>query len=79
MQSGKAFPLAGREVGSVEIASVEAEQTEVAEPPEKTDAAAAAAACTGFELENVADTDGMESGSVVRKEIAAAADMGCAP
>jgi len=77
VQSVKAFPLAGKEVGSVGIASVEAERNEVAELPEKTDAAVA---CTGFELENAADIDGTGSGSVVRKEIAAAAGgMGCAP
>lgn len=64
-------------VDSVGIASVEVGRNEVAEEPGGTDAAVGR---IEFELEHVAGIDGMESGSVARKEIvAAAADTDCGP
>jgi ribosomal protein L9 len=65
-----------RGVDSVGNASVEVGRSEVAEEPEETDAAVA---YIDFEFEHAAGIDGKGFGSVVRKEIVAAADMDCAP
>jgi hypothetical protein len=73
-QASLLMPVRG--VDSVGIASVEVGRNEVAAEPEGTDAAVA---CIDFELERVADIDGKGFESVGRMEIAAVADMGCAP